>query len=135
MANRSEHQTASDAATSARKKRAVGHAALSTAERDTLRWTPEQRLAEFQRVNPNLDQQDLESKLLFIDSMALGNGEILDVLRVNPRVTWEIVRDMFTGGAVDGYTSTYHGLDDITYPDHFWKAIIENEREKLLRES
>ena len=100
-----------------------------------LGWTPEQRLAEFQRINPGVDTQELEKKLLFIDSMALGNGEVLDVLRINPKVTWEIVRDMFTDGAVDGYTSTFHGLEDINYPEHFWKAIIENEREKLIRAS
>jgi hypothetical protein len=122
-----------DAATGARKKRAVGHAALSVEEKQVLSWTSEQLLAEFQRVNPDMNKQDLEKKLLFIDSMAIDNGEIRDVLRINPKATWQIVRDMFTGGVVDGYTSTYHGLDDMNYPEHFWKAIIENEREKLLR--
>jgi hypothetical protein len=121
-----------DAATGARKKRAVGHAA-SVEEKQVLSWTSEQLLAEFQRVNPDMNKQDLEKKLLFIDSMAIDNGEIRDVLRINPKATWQIVRDMFTGGVVDGYTSTYHGLDDMNYPEHFWKAIIENEREKLLR--
>jgi len=122
-----------DVATGARKKRAVGHAALSLEEKQVLGWNPEQRLAEFQKVNPNIDKRELENKLLFIDSMALDNGEILEVLRINPKATWEIVRDMFTAGAVDGYTSTFHGLEDIDYPEHFWKAIIENEREKLIR--
>lgn len=117
----------------AHRKKVVGHAALDTQEKAVLTWTPEQRLAEFQSVNPGIDKQDLEKKLLFIDSMALGNGEVLDVLRINPKATWEIVRDMITGGAVDGYTSTFHGLEDINYPEHFWKAIIENEREKLIR--
>ena len=41
-------------------------------------------------------------------------------------------QDMFTVGVVDVYTSTFHSLDDINYPEHFWKAIIENEREKLI---
>lgn len=134
MTNQPGHQATSEQATSASKKRAVGHAALSGAEKEVLSWTRERRLAEFQRVNPNVEKRELENKLLFIDSMALENGEIVDVLRVNPRVTWEIVRDMFTQGAVDGYTSTYHSLNDITYPDHYWKALIENEREKLIRE-
>jgi len=119
-------------ASSTRKTRAVGHAALSALEKEVLQWSREQRLAEFQKVNPTIDEQLLENKLLFIDNMALDNGEIVEALRINPRVTWEIVRDMFTGGVVDGFTSTFHRLDDINYPPHFWKAIIENEREKLL---
>ena len=121
------------AATSTRKTRPVGHAALSLEEKQVLAWDSKQRLAEFQKVNPDIDVQELERKLLFIDSMALDNGEILDVLRINRKLTWEMVRDMFTGSEVDGYTSTFHGLDDINYPEHFWKAIIENEREKLIR--
>jgi hypothetical protein len=118
----------------ARKKRAVGHAALSLEEKQILSWSREQRLAEFEKVNSNVDKKNVENRLLFIDSMAIDNGEIRDVLRVNPKVTWEIVRDMFTGDAVDGYTSTFHGLDDINYPKHFWKATIENERQKLIRD-
>jgi hypothetical protein len=39
---------------------------------------------------------------------------------------------MFLGGPVDGYTSTFHGLEDVEYPEHYWKATIENEREKLI---
>ena len=120
-------------ATGTRKTRGVGHAALSAEEKAVLSWNSEQRLAEFQKMNPDVDKDELERKLLFIDSMALDNGEILDVLRINPRTTWQIVRDMFTSDAVDGYTSTFHGLEDINYPKHFWKAIIENEREKLIR--
>jgi hypothetical protein len=116
-----------------RKTKAVGHAALTAEERAVLSWNSEQRLAEFQRLNPNIDKQELERKLLFIDSMALDNGEILDVLKINPKASWQIVRDMFTAGEVDGYTSTFHGLKDIKYPKHFWKATIENEREKLIR--
>ena len=115
------------------RKKAVGHEALTAEEKKVLSWSPAERLAEFQRVNPNTSKPDLEAKLLFIESMALDNGEILDVLRVNPKTRWQIVRDMFTGGVVDGYTSTFHSLDDINYPEHFWKAIIENEREKLLK--
>jgi len=126
------HNEASTGA-AARKSKPLGHAVLTVEEKQVLSWTPEQRLAEFQKVNPSINQHDLEKKLLFIDSMTVDNGEILDVLRINPKTTWQIVRDMFTAGAVDGYTSTFHGLDDIKYPVHFWKAIIENEREKLLR--
>jgi hypothetical protein len=114
------------------KTRAAGHAALSPEEKAVLSWSSEQRLAEFQKVNPDVGAKELESKLLFIDSMTVGNGEILDVLRINPKATWQIVRDMFTAGEVDGYTSTFHGLDGIQYPKHFWKATIENEREKLI---
>jgi hypothetical protein len=116
-----------------RKTKAVGHAALNAEERAVLSWNSEQRLAEFQKLNPNIEKQELERKLLFIDSIALDNGEILDVLRINPKASWQIVRDMFTGGEVDGYTSTFHALNDIQYPEHFWKATIENEREKLIR--
>lgn len=125
----------SQLATGVSKNRAVGHAALSFEEKQILTWNREQRLAEFQKVNPNTDKKNVENRLLFIDSMAIDNGEILDVLRINPKVRWEMVRDMFTGDAVDGYTSTFHGLDDINYPEHFWKATIENEREKLIRSS
>src|SRR5688500_15174332 len=114
----------SQPATGVRKKRAVGHAALSLEEKQILTWNREQRLVEFQKMNPNTDKKNVENRLLFIDSMAIDNGEIRDVLRINPKVTWEIVRDMFTGDAVDGYTSTFHGLDDINYPEHFWKATI-----------
>jgi len=88
-------------------------------------------VAAFQKVNKGIDKQALEKKLLFIDNITLDNGEILDALRTNPKLTWEMVRDMFLAGPVDGYTSTFHSLDDIVYPEHFWKATIENEREKL----
>ena len=121
-----------DAAVGARKTRAVGHAALAPAEKQVLNWSPEQRLVEFQNVNPTIERGDLEKRLIFIDNMTVDNGEILDALRINPKATWELIRDMFTAGEVDGYTSTFHGLDDINYPEHFWKALIENEREKLL---
>ena len=122
-----------DSANTARAKKAFGHAALSSEEKQILNWTPEQRLAEFRKLNPEVAQPELEKKLLFIDSMTVDNGEILDALRINPKTKWQIVRDMFTAGEVDGYTSTFHGLDDINYPQNFWKAIIENEREKLIR--
>lgn len=112
--------------------RAVGHAALTAEEMEVLNWSADKRLEEFQKVNPDVDRQELEKKLLFIDTMALENGEILDALRTNPKATWEIIRDLFIGGEVDGYTSTFHGLDDLNYPEHFWKAIIENEREQLV---
>ena len=121
------------AATRARQQKwLVGHAALSGVEREVLAWSRERRLREFQKVNEGVETQFLESKLLYIDSMTLDNGEILDALRTNPKLTWEMVRDMFLGGPVDGYTSTFHGLEDIDYPEHFWKATIENEREKLI---
>jgi hypothetical protein len=113
--------------------RAVGHAALSAAEMEVLSWSRERRREEFQKVNPDVDKRELEDKLLFIDTMAVENGEILDALRTNPKAPWEIIRDIFTGGEVDGYTSTFHGLDDLNYPEHFWKAIIENEREQLIQ--
>jgi hypothetical protein len=122
-----------DASAASRKSKPFGHAALTADEKQVLSWTAEQRLAEFQKVNPSIDKQRLEAKLLFIDSMTVDNGEILDVLRVNPKTSWQIVRDIFTAGEVDGYTSTFHGLDNINYPLHFWKAVIENEREKLIR--
>ena len=110
----------------------MGHASLSEEEKAILNWSPERRLSEFLKVNDGINSQVLESKLLFIDNMAIDNGEILEALGTNPKLTWEMVRDMFLGGPVDGYTSTLHGLEDINYPEHYWKAIIENEREKLL---
>jgi hypothetical protein len=96
-----------------------------------LTWSRERRLKEFQKVNADIDQQTLENKLFYLDTITVDSGEILDILRLSPGLTWEKVRDMFLGGPVDGYTSTFHGLQDIVYPEHFWKAIIENEREKL----
>ena len=124
--------TGTTAAGTRRQKRVGGHAALSANEKAVLSWSRERRLGEFQKVNEGIDKQVLENILLYIDSMTLDNGEILDALRTNPKLTWEMVRDMFLGGPVDGYTSTFHGLDDISYPEHFWKATIENEREKLI---
>ena len=127
--------TGNSAAGTRRQKKRVGHAALSAQEREVLSWSRERRLEEFQKVNEGIDKRVLENKLVYVDSMTLDNGEILDALRTNPKLTWEMVRDMFLGGPVDGYTSTFHGLDDIRYPEHFWKATIENEREKLIKSS
>jgi len=125
--------TATAAARARQPKRIVGHASLSEHEKKILGWSHERRLAEFQKVNEGIDTTVLEGKLLYIDSMTIDNGEILDALRTNPKLTWAMVRDMFLGGPVDGYASTFHGLEDISYPEHFWKATIENEREKLIR--
>jgi hypothetical protein len=116
----------------ARNKPAVGHASLTEDERQLLKWSPAFRLAQFQKVNEGTDREVLENKLLYIDSIAIDGGEILDAMRVNPKLTWEVVKDLFLGDPVDGYTSTFHHLGDINYPEHFWKAIIENERQKLL---
>ena len=124
--------TGTAAARARQQKWIVGHAALSEQEREVFGWSRERRLREFQKVNEGVTTQFLENKLLYIDSMTLDNGEILDALRTNPKLTWEMVRDMFLGGPVDGYASTFHGLDDINYPQDFWKATIENEREKLI---
>jgi hypothetical protein len=124
--------TGTAAARARQQKWLVGHAALNGLEREVLTWSREKRLREFQKVNEGVETPFLESKLLYIDSMTLDNGEILDALRTNPKLTWEMVRDMFLGGPVDGYTSTFHGLEDINYPEPFWKATIENEREKLI---
>jgi hypothetical protein len=109
----------------------LGHASLSEDEKKILSWSRERRLEEFQKVNAPVDQQTLENKLFYIDTITVDNGEILDVLKLTPNLTWEKVRDMFLGGPVDGHTSTFHGLEGIVYPEHFWKVIIENEREKL----
>ena len=130
--NRTHHiNTGTTAAGTRQQKKSVGHAALSEQEKGVLSWSRERRLEEFQKVNEGIDQQVLDNKLMYLDSMTLDNGEILDALRTNPKLSWELVRDIFLGGPVDGYTSTNHGLDDINYPEHFWKATIENEREKL----
>ena len=112
-------------------KKRLGHASLSADEKTILSWSRKQRLEEFQKVNGGVDKQTLENKLLYIDTITVDSGEILDVLRLSPNLTWEKVRDIFLGGPVDGHTSTFHGLEGIVYPEHFWKAIIENEREKL----
>lgn len=109
----------------------LGHATLTEKEKKILSWSRERRLEEFQKVNAGIDKQTLENKLVYIDTITVGSGEILDTLRLSPKLAWEKVRDVFLGGPVDGYTSTFHGLDDIVYPEHFWKATIENEREKL----
>ena len=110
---------------------AQGVASLNDAEREVLSWPRLKRLREFHKVNPRHTAKALEAKLLYIDTITIENGEILDTLRLNPTLSWEKVRDMFLGGLVDGYTSTFHGLEDIEYPEHFWKATIERERDKL----
>ncbi len=109
----------------------LGHASLTEDEKTILNWSRERRLQEFQKVNPGIDKEALENTLFYIDTITIDNGEILDTLRLTPKLGWEKIRDMFLGGPVDGYTSTFHGLKDIAYPEHFWKATIENEREKL----
>lgn len=109
-----------------------GVASLSDEEREVLNWTRGRRLAEFKKVNPDHTTKSLETKLIFIETITVDGGEILDALRLNPTLSWEKVRDIFVGGIVDGYTSTFHGLDGIEYPEHFWKATIENERDKLI---
>jgi hypothetical protein len=108
-----------------------GLSSLNDEERGVLSWSRQKRLKEFQKVNKSMSPKVLEAKLLFIDTITIENGEILDTLRINPKLSWEKVRDMFMGGPVDGYTSTFHSLEDIQYPEHFWKATIENERGKL----
>jgi hypothetical protein len=112
--------------------RSFGHTSLSEDEKEILTWSPERRLEEFHKINSGIDAQALENKLFYIDTLTVDNGEILDILKLNPRLSWEKVRDVFLGGPVDGYTSTFHGLEEISYPEHFWKALIENEREKLI---
>jgi hypothetical protein len=104
---------------------------LTEEEEAVLKWSRAKRLEEFQKVNVGLDPKTLERKLFYIDTITVDNGEILDILKLTPNLPWEKVRDMFLGEPVDGYTSTYHGLQDIVYPQHFWKATIENEREKI----
>jgi hypothetical protein len=114
------------------ENRSLGHASLTEDEKQILNWSGERRLEEFQKVNPGIDSQVLADKLFYVDALTVDNGEILDILRLSPKLSWQKVRDVFLGGPVDGYTSTFHGLDDINYPEHFWKATIENEREKLI---
>ena len=53
------------------KTKLLGHAALDAEEKLVLTWTADQRLAEFQKVNPNVDTKELETKLLYIDSMSV----------------------------------------------------------------
>jgi len=113
------------------KRKSLGHASLTEDEKKILSWSREKRMEEFQKVNAGIDKQALQDKLFYIDTITIDSGEILDILRLSPTLTWEKVRDIFLGGPVDGYTSTFHNLEDIIYPVHFWKATIENEREKL----
>ncbi|HZI86738.1 MAG TPA: hypothetical protein VFD48_07885 [Pyrinomonadaceae bacterium] len=114
------------------QKKRLGHAALSEEERAVLDWSHERRLLEFQSVNDSVRESVCETKLMYIDTLAIDNGEILDILAGNPTLGWEEVRDVFLSGPIEGYTSTLHGLEEINYPKFFWKAIVENEREKLL---
>lgn len=110
----------------------LGLSSLTEDEREVLNWGRRKRLQEFQKVNAGVNPKVLEEKLLYIETITIENGEILAALAFNQSLSWEKVRDLFLGGPVDGYTSTFHGLGDIEYPEHFWKAIIENEREKML---
>jgi hypothetical protein len=110
----------------------LGHASLSEDEKEILNWSRERRLEEFQKIKHEIDVQVLANQLFYIDTLTVENGEILDILKLNPRLSWEKVRDVFLGGPVDGYTSTFHGLEGINYPEHFWKALVENERERLI---
>jgi hypothetical protein len=114
------------------RKRMLGVSSLTKEEREVLSWDRKKRLVEFLKVNIGVKPTVLEEKLLYIDTITLENGEILNALRMNPTLSWEKVRDLFLGEQVDGYTSTFHGLGDIEYPEHFWKATIESEREKLI---
>ena len=109
-----------------------GVASLTDEEREVLSWTRGRKLNEFKKVNPDHTSKNLETKIMYFETITIENGEILDALRLNPTLSWEKVRDIFMGGIVDGYTSTFHGLDGIEYPEHFWKATIENERDKLI---
>jgi hypothetical protein len=111
--------------------RTLDLSSLNDEEREVLTWSRERRLAEFQKVNAGFSVKALEDKLMYIDTITIENGEILDTLRLNPTLSWEKVRDMFMGGPVDGFTSSFHNLEGIQYPKYFWKATIENEREKL----
>lgn len=113
------------------KRKSLGLASLTEDEKKILSWSREKRMEEFQKVNAGIDKQTLQDKLFYIDTITIDSGEILDILRLSPTLTWEKVRDIFLGGPVDGYTSTFHSLEEIIYPEHFWKATIENEREKL----
>lgn len=119
-------------APSPQQKGDLGYKSLTDDERRILDWSPERRLEEFQKANKGTETQVLKNKILYLETLAIDNGEILDILGLNPTLTWEKVRDVFLGGPVDGYTSTLHGLAEINYPEHFWKATIENEREKLI---
>jgi len=115
----------------ARQKIKNGYSSLTEKERMILSWSPQQRLEEFQKVNQGVAKEVLETKLMYIDSITFDNAEILEILKLSPTLSWEKVRDIFLGGPADGYTSTFHSLDDIAYPEFFWKALIENERDKL----
>jgi hypothetical protein len=114
--------------------RTLDLSSLNNNEREVLNWSREKRLEDFQKVNAGMSAKALEDKLLYIDTITVENGEILDTLRLNPKLSWEKVRDLFLGGPVDGFTSTFHNLEGIKYPEHFWKATIEKEREKLSRQ-
>jgi hypothetical protein len=110
----------------------LGHASLTEYEKEILDWSREKRLTEFRKINQGIDSRVLENTLFYVDTLTVGNGEILDILKLNPILSWQKVRDMFLAGPAENYTSTFHGLEDINYPEHFWKAIVENEREKLI---
>src|SRR5688500_2672252 len=69
-----------------------GVASLSAEEREVLSWTRGRRLNEFKKVNPDQTSKKLEAKILYIETITVENGEILDALRLNPTLSWEKVR-------------------------------------------
>jgi hypothetical protein len=88
---------------------------LSEAERAILDWSHERRLLEFQAVNGSVQESIFKTKLMYIDTLAIDNGEILDILARNPTLSWEEVRDLLLSGPFEAYTSTLHSLEEISF--------------------
>ena len=110
-----------------------GIASLSPEERAILYWDNARTVSEVQRANPGVEPEVVKEKLLRIDQICIVNGGITDAFRMlGPETGWEKIRDLYVNNEpVDGMVSTYHNLGRINYPEGFWKAIIEREREKL----
>jgi hypothetical protein len=66
--------------------RSLGHTSLSEDEREVLTWSREGRLEGFHKINYGIDAQALENKLFYIDTLTVDSGEILDILKLNPRL-------------------------------------------------
>lgn len=114
----------------------IGRQALSPGELKILDWDEATKLTAFKKANEGeekVTERMIREKIMYIETLTQGNGEIYDVLRIQPNLSWEKIMSMFTSNLhIDGMTSTLHMLGTIKYPSGFWKALIENEREKIL---
>jgi len=111
----------------------LGTASLEPEELEILEWDNDRIVSEIQQVNPDVDSEVVKDKVLRIAEMCINNGGIAEAFRMSePAVSWQSIRDLFMNDKpVKGMVSTHHNLGKINYPEGFWKAIIERERDKL----